>query len=575
MATNISSALNNANTFTTVSNHIVDGLTTQITMPFKITASTFALDDKGYIKLALRIDPTESKTEGQHTYKFVSAEIREAAESVYVNMNPNNEIQYTTDVKNSTAPHLTSQIQYVIHVQYSHKFAEMDQAPADVYHTVYIEVPQLQLISPYQMSYEPEIMLTESGTYDWSLNIKNPFGTILTGKFEDALENKFSSNETDITVNYRFTIENVGSKTFQVELADMNNIAATGTTNWNTGYLYFFWYDAANNYHAVYNKTTGTHPKNTIIVQNKKINLDVKLVDNSHIFSLVNKDLYPVKNGGGQYKWYLKDTTKAWLTVIFNYSAVGTNTFKIKLYDSSRQNGTVFIDKSYTYTSPGTRTITVGSEPFTKAEVVNMKLEITDAYNRKLEYDFKTIQIFDYNRPKIRSFDAFFSNAAGSLDLQSTHFTAQTRFDYTPLNGDITLTQSLSANGTTINPSFVSGQLKYIPGITLPLAASDYDVVFTITDSLGNSDSVTFKLSRKGGVLLDFNNTGYGMAIGKLSESNTFEVNFPTIFFNKVSYADGSRQTGDAATNLGFKDSPSCCLFVTTTLIISAKVNGV
>ena len=54
---------------------------------------------------------------------------------------------------------------------------------------------------------------------------------------------------------------------------------------------------------------------------------------------------------------------------------------------------------------------------------------------------------------------------------------------------------------------------------------------------------------------MDFNNTGYGMAIGKLSEKNALEINLPTIFYNTVDYIDGDRQTSDAASVLGFMDT--------------------
>ena len=83
---------------------------------------------------------------------------------------------------------------------------------------------------------------------------------------------------------------------------------------------------------------------------------------------------------------------------------------------------------------------------------------------------------------------------------------------------------------------------------------SDYNLTFKVTDTFGESATYTIQLSNDN-ILMDFNSSGVGVAIGKLSEQQCFEVAIPAIFYQNVEYINGSRSTVDAASNLGFEDN--------------------
>lgn len=545
--------------FSATRTHYIDQLVSYLAAPVKISADTFTVDNKGYIKFNLMIEPTMTPLTSRYDkFQYVSCEIAEAGSTTYVNFNANQKNSVITDTKNE-AIITTHQFHYVLRLQYQHWYGESIQPNCEVYQHVYITVPHLNLVKPFTNLYNAVVRLAGTGSADWNFTIENPYAAILRGKFTDEPTNKFSSNLTTVTVDYSFTREDVGKRTFRYEwdLYDLPlNLGVSG--GWHGNWLYFYWYDENNKYHSVYNSNNNVYPKVTLIYENNFAEYEVDIQDNSSIFTLNSATIAPVSaaNHAQRLQWFLRDTGAIQLNVSFSYTAAGNNTFKIKLYDISRQDGEVFVQHNVSYTSPGTHNLQLYSNALDKAQSVYLKLEITDVYGRKLEQSWTSPTIiYDYNRPKIKAFDGYFGNAAGGLDLQSTHCLVQASFVYSDLDGGITLSQSMTLNGVTFDPALVSGARKYIGNVTLPIGTDSFNIVYTITDSIGNSDTLTFKLSRKGGVILDFNNTGYGMAVGKTCETNAFEVNFPTMFFNKVTYVDGTRQTGDAATNLGFMDT--------------------
>ena len=62
---------------------------------------------------------------------------------------------------------------------------------------------------------------------------------------------------------------------------------------------------------------------------------------------------------------------------------------------------------------------------------------------------------------------------------------------------------------------------------------SEYDITFVVTDSFASASRTT-ELSTAF-TLLDFNASGKGMAVGKVSTDNNFDVNLPSVFQNNVS----------------------------------------
>lgn len=392
---------------------------------------------------------------------------------------------------------------------------------------------------------------TGSVTGTFALTFNNP--GIITGILDNLTV--FEQTTTSYTYSKTYDADGIGSHNLTLDVVPDLSIQYYEDNYGESFTDYVYWFDQWNGVHASYKRNN----KNQINY-NPTINVNFSVVDNANIFTLNSQSVDCYRSDHTtRLNWFLKGQGCIKLQLSFTYTATANNNFTIRLYDSSRTNGDVYINESVSYNAPGTHNLTYWSGTIEKSQTVLLTLEIKDKYNRVRTYTFAQPTFFyDYNRPKIKNFDAYFSNSSGTMDLQSTHFTAQSEFTYTPLDGTVTLSQSMTVGGgTAFNPALTSDTKKYISNANaqVPITTNQVNVVFTITDSLGGTDSVTFVLSRKGGVLLDFNNTGYGMAIGKQSEQNALEINLPTIFYNGVSYSDGTRVTTDAAINLGFMDT--------------------
>ena len=426
-----------------------------------------------------------------------------------------------------------------------------------------VEMPTLTSIPRITFTHDTEYRLTESGSTPISMIVQNPNSYTLTGKFDTDPTYTLSTNLTTATVNYNFTADDIGNKIYTIEIKGAE-AAADNTI--------YYWYDETAKYHAVNSFYTyiGSvedqiveYKYREVYIENTIIEYPISIVDNLNIFVLNSATIASVRDNTDHTAamFYLTETGAIALTYNFKYTAAGANTYNIKLYDASRQNGTTFINYNLNSSNPGTFSNTIYSDTLTKVETVHLMLEITDKYKRILKKDFGVISIRAYDRPKISYFDAYFSNSNGAMNTQSTHASILANFYYTPLDGQNPITQSLEVvNNSTgavigkINPALTAGVRKYISNLTLPLGAT-FTLTYTITDRIGNSASASFVLDRSGNVLMDFNNTGYGMAIGKLSEKNALEINLPTIFYNTVDYIDGNRQTSDAASVLGYMDT--------------------
>lgn len=527
-----------------------------------VQAYDITLDNQGYHQLKLNITPSTFRQELGHgmfneweptenlvaiVNSYPTATI--AKRAVYVDPRGHN---FTTDTHAGDEQWFISKITYREKQHHSYYYI--------VYFGFKILMPTLQQVDPIHLSYEGTYRLTESGTIPATFTLTNPFNFSVFGKMDNDSNYTISTNLTIATAQYNFTGNDIGERTYTLKLSKSDTLP-------NDMILYYFYDDNGNihsfcqayqkcNYNAYPIYKQGPY----VYITNDTIEYRVTVLDNTNILVFDNATIEAVRSSSQHpsVQYYLTDTGAIKLTYSFRYTA-GANTYRLKLYDKSRSNGTVFIEKSFT-SSASTISETLYSDALTKVETVDLRLEITDTYNRILTHDFGLITIRQYSRPKISYFDTYFSKADGSLDLQSTHISVLANFTYSPLDGTNLLQQEMRITGgggsviATIDPALVSETRKYFSNVTLPLGAS-YEVTFTITDTMGNSDSVTFPLNRTGNVLMDFNDTGFGMAIGKNSEENSLEINLPTIFYNDVEYINGTRQTADAASVLGCMDT--------------------
>lgn len=153
---------------------------------------------------------------------------------------------------------------------------------------------------------------------------------------------------------------------------------------------------------------------------------------------------------------------------------------------------------------------------------------ITDKRGRSTTTSASTITVTAYTPPTFTSTLSQRSNSGGTLTEEGTYCKSTINYTFTPLGSDNPLTVLKAVvNGYTLNftksttsPASTSG----VVGSGGLNTETSYKVVYTITDKIGNTDTVTETLNTALRTL-DFMPGGRGVAVGKTSEkSNTFEV---------------------------------------------------
>lgn len=441
-------------------------------------------------------------------------------------------------------------------------YSRLDErvTPQTDYWDITVTIPSfVEIVAPTLNSFQKQITLGANGYYDYSFNVANPAAISYTLKHDsDTLVTTTTATTKAVSYRWRIFPDN-SSSSYKFNL----NFTYPGHTK---DYEYWYFTDQEGKYH---NDLCGALKTDTI-EYNFEIsdNPSILLINNSTVVSSssyknVDIDIYSVEN------------TKFKLVYNFTYNDITdttTNGFRIRLINGGNPNQ-VFIDKYISGGSPFPRTLsgTFYSEIFTQSAEVSPVVEITpyrnnnnSSYNnRKTEKVFPNVTIYAYQHPKISFFDVFPSTPSGDSDLTSPHATYLAQYEYAPCGNWNRITAQkidiyLESDESTIiqtynNPGLVSGTSKYIADITYDIH-KNYIVVLTIEDRFGRTTTKRAILKYSGGVIMDFNKTGYGMAIGKYSESDVLEINLPTIFYNDVEYISGRRLTTDTARDLGCSD---------------------
>ena len=199
-------------------------------------------------------------------------------------------------------------------------------------------------------------------------------------------------------------------------------------------------------------------------------------------------------------------------------SASGANGSTIKSFTisggySTTQNGTSLSYTGAVISSSGSKTFTV---------------KATDSRGRvSSTKNSSAITFYAYSKPSI----SVFTVARSSSD--STKMVVKASFSYASVNNknSATLTlqykKSSSSSWTTVGS--YSSNLNNVTLSPTFSETSSYNFRITVTDSLGNSIQAQTFVSTVG-VLMDFRAGGKGLAIGKIAESDSFEIALPTIF---------------------------------------------
>ena len=120
----------------------------------------------------------------------------------------------------------------------------------------------------------------------------------------------------------------------------------------------------------------------------------------------------------------------------------------------------------------------------------------------------KTINVTGYSYPTI-SMEAFRSNSSGTKDVSSgTYICVKPVFTYSAITGNSIASKAIKINNISKSTSFSSEGSYVFSGYSLN---DSYDVVCTVTDSVGNSASITATIT---GAKIPFNISKNKDAIG-------------------------------------------------------------
>ncbi len=187
---------------------------------------------------------------------------------------------------------------------------------------------------------------------------------------------------------------------------------------------------------------------------------------------------------------------------------------------------TIIDNKTYTGASFTTSELSNG----TKSAVVT----VIDTRGKTVTYTSSSITVYEYSHPSITNFVAV-------RGTDNTTVVASLTGTYASVNSKNVGVLTITLNGVT--KTVTSGTSVTFTGLSTD---KTYVVVGAIKDSY-TSVNRSINISTVY-VTLDFNASGKGLAIGKVSEKNALEVNMPTEFLQGVT-GTISRATADANGN--------------------------
>lgn len=504
------------------------------------------INENDYVTFKYRITPDEDNSE-----TCVGAAIKEGTGGIYNDVSVNTWNRYVTTLH----PHDYASQQLQLYLDIAYIYRQTADYIGGVM-PVSVTIPPVIKINPVEIVYDNPVRLTADGVNSQSIVVSNPetIGVKITGPNPPqptAIYNVYSSSEVSFSTSFTYDSSLIGSQNLIINYTNLPvKQTFPGDQYTEAEYVWYYWEDSRNNYVA----RCGNYSWGTTI------NLAFVVEDNSDILQLISCSLVAVNNSTDEVmNMFLTSLSKMKLSYSFKYTASGNATFTVTLTTGTER----LLEETFTGVA-GTYNRELESEVLQQARLMNPILTIKDNYGRTITYDFGAVRVWRYDRPYLSIFDGYWSDPNGTMNLQSAHVALAATFEYSDLDGANVLTQKLEffdysdteySNPlvTINNPGLVSGQRKYF---TNTLSTSIHYVVrLTITDSFGANSRKVVDLNRTGNVVMDFGNQGFGLAIGKLNEEAALEVNFPTVFYNEVTYPNGARQRTDAANVLGCMDT--------------------
>lgn len=166
---------------------------------------------------------------------------------------------------------------------------------------------------------------------------------------------------------------------------------------------------------------------------------------------------------------------------------------------------------------------------------VNIVTTVTDSRGRSAKKT-TAVTVLAYTKPSITAFTAERTDAAGTASTDGDHARISYTYSVPSLNGGNTASMTIRCkqasaadySTTLTSGTALSASTSVLPSTTLS-ASYRWDIRITVTDGFGASAYATAQLP-SAQVIMDFLADGSGMGIGKTSEEDGLDVNWPATF---------------------------------------------
>ena len=212
-----------------------------------------------------------------------------------------------------------------------------------------------------------------------------------------------------------------------------------------------------------------------------------------------------------------------------NILVKGKNALTVSVSGCSAGTGSSI--KSYTFSGPSisstTTSTSVSASSVSQTGTLTYTVTVTDNRGRTSSKT-ATIVCYDYDAPKITSFNAFRANSDGSTNANGSYIKITYGTSYSSVNN--TNSVSVTAYYNSKNQTVSNGSLINLNGDTVTI----YKVYLKITDSYGGSStssSITiFGESR----ILNIKSDGKGIAFGTVAKQDGLECGMDAYFYGQT-----------------------------------------
>lgn len=185
---------------------------------------------------------------------------------------------------------------------------------------------------------------------------------------------------------------------------------------------------------------------------------------------------------------------------------------------------------------------TATSKTLTKTGTVAVQVVATDARGRSITHN-SSITVIDHSVPSILAFTGERTNSNGTANEDSNIITIKLKYSAVAVSNQNTASFVLKyrKKGATswsqwTTATGLTGERTQISSAIFDVNSS-YEFELTVTDKF-SSVSQTIEVGTSF-TLVDYRNTGRGMAIGKVSESDAFEVALRALFTERLTHDNG------------------------------------